>query len=416
MRVPVQEYPVPKSEEELLNFQAKGDAEGPWLEYKSSKLLDNKNDKIFEILSKEITAFANSNGGVIIIGADEDSDRRISKISPIIDKSKRDSWIEDGLLSRIHPPLKYYINTINIDGGHVLVIDVPPSYSGPHQAADKKFYARRQFRVDPLLQFEIEDIRRRTAPDEVSANVKMIGDHGAINFLIFNSGSRSIFDVSFKINGIENMDIASEWQPGLGRPYTEPFKILHPGEERYFLGAGYNFFKNKLEDEMVVSIEFSDTSGARRSSSSSYYLRDFEIISRQKTPIEKIMEEGLEELKKLSKTLQDTSRSISDFKNGVLHPTGLNLSRTTLKSLSEGGHVKWPGRFLGHQAISELLEVDLSTAIDIQEALYGNQFYNNEIIVSLDELNFPNELKDRINSRLELLTHTDARLKTSRPD
>ena len=64
-------------------MKERGDSENATLEFKSSRLLDQKNDKVFETLSKEITAFANSIGGVFIIGIEEDDDRGISKVVPI---------------------------------------------------------------------------------------------------------------------------------------------------------------------------------------------------------------------------------------------------------------------------------------------------------------------------------------------
>lgn len=58
---------VPKTETEIRALAELREAEGPFLEYKSSRLFEAKNDKIFETLSKELTAFANAAGGVLII-------------------------------------------------------------------------------------------------------------------------------------------------------------------------------------------------------------------------------------------------------------------------------------------------------------------------------------------------------------
>ncbi|PBB52315.1 MULTISPECIES: ATP-binding protein [Mesorhizobium] len=156
-------YFRPRTNHDILEMKERGDAEGAALEYKSSRLFEQKNEKVFETLSKELTGFANAIGGVLIIGIEEDSERRISDIRPIQDPSRNETWLEDGLLSRISPSLQISIERIDVESGHLLVLDVPPSRNAPHQAADKRFYARRLFRIDPLLPFEVEDIRRRVS-------------------------------------------------------------------------------------------------------------------------------------------------------------------------------------------------------------------------------------------------------------
>ena len=81
-------YFVPQTLEHILEMRDRGDSENATLEFKSCRLFDQKNDKIFETLSKEITALANSIGGVLIIGVEEDGDRRISEIVPVADGKK----------------------------------------------------------------------------------------------------------------------------------------------------------------------------------------------------------------------------------------------------------------------------------------------------------------------------------------
>jgi|GEM_PF-5075548 len=111
-------YLRPRTLDDILEMKERGDSEGATLEYKSSRLFEQKNDKVFETLSKEVTALANAIGGILIIGLEEDNDRRIANIVPVQDPLRSETWLEDGLLSRITPSLQLSIERIEVESGH----------------------------------------------------------------------------------------------------------------------------------------------------------------------------------------------------------------------------------------------------------------------------------------------------------
>lgn len=395
-------YFVPQTLEHILEMRDRGDSENATLEFKSCRLFDQKNDKIFETLSKEITALANSIGGVLIIGVEEDGDRRISEIVPVADGKKHEAWIEDGLLSRITPSLKLAITRIEAVGGHLLVIDVPPSLNAPHQSADKRYYARRLFRIDPLLAFEIDDIRRRVTAIASGASLSVLFQGGEISFVIANEGIGAVFNVWIQIEGIENSAIAKIWTPGLGRPYTEPFRIIHPGENRSFPGAGFNFFHDHLEDRMDVTLHYADADGNKHSKTHTYYLKDFQNTIRMSSPSERLFEQGVSNLEKLERRLSDLARDIHEIRERAFHPSGFNLSRTTLSVLAGDENVKWPGEALSFQALAEILDVDFETAIKIQQEVFGAAHYIGGRNVPLDEIDLADQVKNKIRQHLKL--------------
>lgn len=395
-------YFRPQTPDDITTMKERGDAEGATLEYKSSRLFEQKNEKVFETLSRELTAFANALGGVLIIGIEEDDNRQISDIAPILDNSRNETWLEDGLLSRISPSLQLSISRIEIDGGHLIVIDVPQSRNAPHQAADKRYYARRLFRVDPLLAFEVDDIRRRTSSSSVGAGLSMMFQGGSVSFSIKNEGLGNIFDVSIQIEGIENSSIAEAWNPGLDRPYTEPFRIIHSGETRNFLGVGFNFLEERLQDQMNVKLFYADEEGKQHQRTYTYYLKDFRSTFRLKSPNEEVLENGVKQLEKIERTLGDLSRDIKSIRESAFHPTGINFSSTTLTTLKSDKEVKWPGEFLTFQALAEVLGVDMSTAVKIQRELFGAAHYVGGVNRPLDEIDLPDEVKERIRQRLIL--------------
>lgn len=393
-------YFIPQTAEDLNFLKDSGASEGPWLEFKSADLLGRKNDQIFDVLSKEITAFANSDGGVLIVGIEEGSERHISRIVPVLDPSKNESWFENGLLPRIYPLVSYAIKFIPFDEGQVIVFDVPASFSGPHQAGDKRFYARRQFRVDPLLPFEIEDIRRRKPKKGCLAEIRMVADEGSINFAIENSGSEPIFDVKIRIPGVENIEIAHQWNPGLRRPYTEPFKQLNSGEHRHFPGGGYEIFVEKLHDRMIVAVDYCDSQGRSYTNETVYFLKDLDTTVRERGPFEGFAKDGVAQLRILNDRLREISRSLTDIKESAFSSSGLALSKTTLEAILGNSELKWPGWLLNYNALSEILDVDITTALKIQQQLFAEHHLVGGQNVSLDDFDVSDEVKDKIRRRL----------------
>lgn len=393
-------YPIPRSEADIIQMQSDGDVEGPHLEYKSARLFDSRNEKVFETLSKEITAFANSAGGVLIIGVEENDDRSIQKISPVVDPQKTDSWIENGLLPRISPPISLKINTVEVCGGKVFVIDVPASHNAPHQSSDKRYYARRLFRVDPLLAFEIDDIRRRTFENPLSVSMSLSFSDELINFIVKNDGNVPVYDISIDIDGIDNREIANDWTPPLQRPYLEPFKVLHPGSEYYFLGSGYEFFQKKLSDTFIVKVLFSDADGGNHSKSYTHYLKDFESTQKRMPNSEKLLKSIEKQLKGIGKPLEDLVHVIKAANESVVHSSGLNLSNTTLTALSKNREWKWSGRDMSIMGLAEVLEIDTDTALKIHRQLFGGFNYVGQKDVDLSEIDIDDEIKAKIRERL----------------
>jgi hypothetical protein len=66
--------------------------------------------------------------------------------------------------------------------------------------------------------------------------------------------------------------------------------------------------------------------------------------------------------------------------------------------------VKWPGWVLSYEALSEILEIELGAAIEIQRFLFGEFHLISGRNRDLDELNVSDELKQRIRERLILPT------------
>lgn len=120
-------------------------SEGKKLEYKRDLPSSSTGDK--KEYLKEVTAFSNSEGGVLIYGIGENNGIANS-VSPIpkndadTEVGRLDNLIQDGVEPR---PVGYRIETVDVQGGVVILIDIPRSWTGPHMVTIKgedRFYIR----------------------------------------------------------------------------------------------------------------------------------------------------------------------------------------------------------------------------------------------------------------------------------
>ena len=136
------------------------------LDYKASGSLQRNDTKTNEI-SKDVSAFANSDGGIIIYGIKEDQINRHlpESIDPINRNEISKEWLEQIIQSKIRPRINgIVIHSVSVDeqtNKVVYVIEIPKSNTA-HQANDKKYYKRFNFNSEPMYDYEIRDILNRT--------------------------------------------------------------------------------------------------------------------------------------------------------------------------------------------------------------------------------------------------------------
>jgi hypothetical protein len=145
--------------------------ESATLEYKACGALRPQEGTAIEDIrieiSRDVSAFANAGGGTIIYGVREYSDRHIPEriddgFAP--DERIDHEWLEQVINTRIGPKIPgIRIKPITIPNSNsiIIVVHVPQSYIGPHQAADKLFYQRHNFERRVMEWYQIEDVRNR---------------------------------------------------------------------------------------------------------------------------------------------------------------------------------------------------------------------------------------------------------------
>ncbi len=174
------------------------------LEFKEASALDNT-DPNKNQLSKDVAAFANSAGGIIVYGINETAHKATS-ISYIDGNRVTKEWLEQV----IHSNIKQKIDNLEIIpvrfgndiGQTVYIVKIPQSNSGPHMSRDNKYYRRYNFQSVPMEEYEVRNLYYMTHRTELEiVDIAMVGHsrtgspqsgiHNVrfnLQFKLFNSG------------------------------------------------------------------------------------------------------------------------------------------------------------------------------------------------------------------------------------
>jgi Putative DNA-binding domain len=161
------------------------------LEYKSSGALAKQNDKTSEI-SKDVSAMANSDGGILIYGIKEDENNR--HLPKEIQHVNRKDFSKEWLAQIIHEKIQPRIDGVQIfpialsNESVVYVVEIPKS-STAHQAADKKYYKRSDSISAAMYDYEIRDILNRAKNPKIKLEFKYIHDNHRLIVTAYNCGA-----------------------------------------------------------------------------------------------------------------------------------------------------------------------------------------------------------------------------------
>jgi len=84
-----------------------------------------------EKIAREMIAFANTKGGYIIFGVDDDK-----KIFGVESEKAEAELIKDAATTFCEPPVEYHLNYIEVEGKELVVAEVPESNNKPHRLQD----------------------------------------------------------------------------------------------------------------------------------------------------------------------------------------------------------------------------------------------------------------------------------------
>ncbi len=133
-----------------------GQYESIRLEFKSSRLFEQRDDRVVKQLTEVVSAFANTEGGVIVIGMSEGKKSRANEIDDGVDPGVvSPDWLEQVIASNISPPIPgLTVRPISLSGpkaGRVAFVVTVPKGTTAYQARHSLcYYGRTEFAAVPL--------------------------------------------------------------------------------------------------------------------------------------------------------------------------------------------------------------------------------------------------------------------------
>jgi hypothetical protein len=143
------------------------------LDYKGAGALQKTPGKRKEI-TKDVSAMANANGGVIIYGILEyqDSEKKHlpERLDPINRSLLSKEWLEHAIGNISPRIIGILIHPVSLDSGDndvAYVVEIPKGTTA-HQALDKRFYFRYNFESKEMDYYQIVDVMNRSTRPNVS--------------------------------------------------------------------------------------------------------------------------------------------------------------------------------------------------------------------------------------------------------
>jgi hypothetical protein len=304
------------------------------LDYKASKAISPKER---DEIAKDVSAFANSDGGVLIYGVEED---KAAHLPVRIDDGVDDTvcsreWIENTITSRISPKIDdvRVLPLPVLPGKSVYVISIPRSFRGPHQASDKRFYKRHNFKSEPMEEYEINDVRNRR---------KRISP-----LISFEVGEYRRFIAAFDVANISEVvaeDVRFEfsttlpWPNGKSMPFlfAQGVNKFPPRQRQRFL---YFSFPDILSGSKHVPTEFSvrisyyhPEAGGRVTDEWPVNFEAYRDSMAIRPEMEEQAKDIVERLKELRDQVKTLNTSVQKFLS-IAGSSGLDLSISALRGL-----------------------------------------------------------------------------------
>jgi hypothetical protein len=202
-------------QQQFIDAQAE---ESTTLEYKAADALGKSDARKKKEVTKDVSAMANSAGGMIIYGISEyqEQDKRhlAEALDPIDRTQFSKEWIEqviNGIQPRI-PNLRIHPVPVTLEVGQsdvVYVVDIPQSTTA-HQAADYRYYRRYNFECLPMLDHEVRDVMNRGVRPDASVRFEYRKKRGEpmlheyrLRPLVTNCGPRVIRDFKLEITFLD---------------------------------------------------------------------------------------------------------------------------------------------------------------------------------------------------------------------
>jgi len=297
---------TPRSIEDIQRLIDDGIQESLHLDYKDSRGLTKKSrDEVV----KDVTAFANADGGIIIYGVEEEGHLPV-KIDGGVDNSVMNrEWLDQIIAVNVTPPIEG-IEIIQIpyaENHSLYIVEVSKSYRGPHQASDNKYYKRYNFRSSPMDHYEIFDIanRKSRVPTLIKIDIEIV--RYMVRLTVENVSNYAVHDVKFTFPE----DFTWPFERELPRVFERGIRYFPPGKKfSYYYETSFSVFDENKEviKEFEVHISYMHPELGRKISEDFYInLDDYygtTIDTDENERLTKAVKEGF-------RMVRDSLRSIS---------------------------------------------------------------------------------------------------------
>jgi hypothetical protein len=370
---------IPDALRDLERLVANQIPESLHLDYKDSRALQRSNAS--RELPKDVSAFANSDGGLLIYGIQEEGSIPVRLDGGIANSEVSREWIEQTINSNISPRIEgLKIRQIPISDTHsAYIISVPKSYRAPHQERKgHKYYKRYNFESLPMEDYEITDLRSRSRVATPLVDIAVEVRHGVVFVLVItNKGEYAAKNVKFDFSP------RPTWATEPPAIITQGINVLLPGNVYYvYYCDSYDLDdSNKVAAfEIHVSYEHPAVGEIVRD----VYpidLRNYLGTWASPSPIEdlgKMLEKSLRDIRDEVRNLHRTAERLTPLAGG----TGLRISVGSIREIlgAFGKVPEYDKRNPKHQGESFFAEV-LGVEPDLAYRLsrYFRGVYNVEL-------------------------------------
>ena len=129
------------------------------LDFKAAQALE-KSEKKKDEIAKDVSSFANSDGGIIIYGISE-KNHYAHSLSFIDGSIYTKEWLEQVINSKINKRIEgVQIFPVRFEdklSNSVYVVKIPRSDNAPHMSSDRRYYRRFNFVSVPMEEYEVRD-------------------------------------------------------------------------------------------------------------------------------------------------------------------------------------------------------------------------------------------------------------------
>lgn len=344
------------------------------LDYKASPALEPK--KSGEI-AKDVSAFANSDGGLLIYGVEEDKASHLPvRIDAGVESKWNREWLEQVITSNVNPRIDgvEIRQFILANGNSVICAQVPKSFRGPHQASDNKYYKRFNFSSFPMEHYEVEDTRsrRQELPSLVALELEAPGG-GLFEFALQNIGTAPALDVNFK------WPKDMKWMKGTPpEQFVRGIKVLSPGKTLHIPYIGvFDLLKEKdAGDDPKFDIEVAYThgkTGKKFAETFHFEPADLRGTLIKQSDVEKQGQEISRHIQELTRAVEKLSQQMESL-SALASATGLQISLPTLKNLQhlvagKSDIEKISVKNCSREVFREILDIDLGLAWQLENHL-----------------------------------------------